>query len=521
MLAEIIHIQAPGGARWVIGSIALFHTAVASLSIGFAFIVTCMQLAAWRRKDNRYDLMAKKVQLWHVCMYNIGTINAIGLVFALSGLYPQFWSQIFVEFFWSIMIEEFLFFLLATTITFHYFFWDKLWGHKRLQILTGALLTPLFFLQFFIINGMGGFMVTPGATESSLSLWGGTVNILGWSFKPFYNPTFLMLTLHRTLANFSYGGFIVAGALGVKMYFTQRPKVRDAYRSASEMAFGLGLVALLGLPVVGYFYAHALHLDPEGNIAYVNLMWGKGDIVAGGIDWWWLKHVIVAAMVGMGLAYAWQANKRNGKSTLASVLIACIAVFYLMFYIAMGAVMTWFFFWMMLLAAVAAALLARHLAGRHADGSGQAVWVLLAILSFATVMLGGYSREAARARFVDATGKEAPIVGGIDPNRYAHYDDIYVKPERQKSPGPMTMVLEMPDYVKAMAPRQTEPAPTPGDMPALITRACSICHTLERMHNFRGKDWGLVVHRMRAYGAPVTVEEAAEMAEHLKAGKPY
>jgi len=111
-------LQFPGGAKFSIGFLALFHTAVASLAIGFAFVVTLLQIIAYRYKDNRHDLLAKKVQLWHVCIYNIGTINAIGLVFALSGLFPQFWSQIFVHFFWTMILEELLFFMLATTLTF-------------------------------------------------------------------------------------------------------------------------------------------------------------------------------------------------------------------------------------------------------------------------------------------------------------------------------------------------------------------------------------------------------------------
>ncbi len=200
-------IQFPGGAKWSIGFLGIFHVAVGSLAIGFAFIVTVLQLVAYFRKDNRYDLLAKRVQLWHVCIYNIGTINAIGLVFALSGLYPQFWSQIFTQFFWTLVVEETLFFMLATTLTFHYFFWDHMWGHKKLHIFMGSLLTPFFFLQFFIINGMGAYMLTPAFAKGQASLWSGTRGILGWDMLAFYNPSFLMLTLHRTAANFAYAGF--------------------------------------------------------------------------------------------------------------------------------------------------------------------------------------------------------------------------------------------------------------------------------------------------------------------------
>ena len=207
-------IQSPGGAKFAIGFLGLFHTSVASLAIGFAFVVTVLQIVAYRRRDNQYDRLAKRIQLWHVCIYNIGTINAIGLVFALSGLYPQFWTQIFTQFFWTIIIEEVLFFMLATTITLHYFFWDTMWGHKKLHIFLGSLLTPFFFMQFYIINGMGAYMLTPGFSEGQVSQWGGTASITGWDLLAFYNPSFLMLTLHPLRRILPTGRFSWRGSAG-------------------------------------------------------------------------------------------------------------------------------------------------------------------------------------------------------------------------------------------------------------------------------------------------------------------
>jgi cytochrome bd-type quinol oxidase subunit 1 len=225
-------IQSPGGAKFAIGFLGLFHISVASLAIGFAFVVTALQIVGYRRKENQYDRLAKRIQLWHVCIYNIGTINAIGLVFALSGLYPQFWSQIFVQFFWTIIVEEVLFFMLATTLTLHYFFWDTMWGHKKLHIFLGSLMTPFFLMQFYIINGMGAYMLTPGFSEGQVSQWSGTAAITGWDFLAFYNPSFLMLTLHRSAVNVAYGGFFVAGACGLLLYLSKRGR---AFRLISHL----------------------------------------------------------------------------------------------------------------------------------------------------------------------------------------------------------------------------------------------------------------------------------------------
>jgi cytochrome bd-type quinol oxidase subunit 1 len=486
------HIEFPVlGAKWAIGSIALFHTAVASLAIGLAFFVTVAQIVGYIRKERKYDLLAKKIQLIHVCIYNIGTINAIGLVFLLSGLFPQFWSQIFVQFYWSLIVEELLFFLLAATLTFHYFFWDHLWGHKKLHIFLGALLTPLFFLQFYIINGIAGFMLTPGFGEAEASL---STGVLGWDRFGFYNPSFMMLNFHRVFANVAYGSFCAAGLCGIFLYFAKREKIKAFYEDGGLLAFQVAFAAFLSLPLVGYFYAHILKYN--ANEAYVNLMWGRGDITAGGVDWWWLKHICVAAMLGICLAFFRKMSKKQTVFTIPSIMVYSIAIFYLMFYVAMGMVMTWAFFWFMLLFCLGGALLGGHLIKYH-QGSGRGVYLLVAILSFATVMLGGYSREAARPRFED---------------RIAHYDTVFIPEHRQR----YLMIDIDPQDLPLVTPRVEETGPE-----SLIRERCVGCHTLDRVKKYPLDNWTVVVRQMEAYGLKLTNQESRQIIDHLKSQSPY
>jgi hypothetical protein len=487
-------LEVPGiSAKWVIGFFGLSHTAVASLAIGMAFLVTVAQIVAYRQQDRRYDLMAKRIQLIHVCIYNIGTILAIGLVFALSGLFPQFWSQIFVHFFWTLISEEFLFFLLATTLTFHYFFWDQLWGHKKLHIALGAMLTPLFLLQFYIINGIGAFMLTPGFREAEVSMRTG---IVGWDMAAFYNPSFLMLTFHRAFANVAYGGFVVAALCGVMLYTTRREKMVSYYEDGGRLAFGVGFMAFLSLPIIGYFYAHMLM--KHANEAYVNLMWGKGDIIAGGVDWWWVKHLCVATILGASIRHFHGTSREESALPVPRIFVYAVGVFYFTFYAAMGMVMTWAFFWWMLTAAISGAFIAGHLR-KSADGSPRGVYLLIGILSFATVMLGGYAREASRPRFE---------------NRISAHDKVYVPEER----APYLMVEIDPSDLPARPPI---PAPEVEKAVVLIRRNCSGCHTLDRVKKYEPGDWSIIVEQMRAYGLKITNDEADAISAHLKSGEPY
>ena len=481
------------GAKWTIGFFGLAHTGVGSLAIGIAFFVTVAQVVAYRTGDRRYDLMAKRAQLLNVCIYNIGTILAVGLIFSLSGLFPQFWSQIFVHMFWPLIVEEWLFFLLAATITFHYFFWEHMWGHKRLHILLGSMLTPLFILQVYIINAMGSFMLTPGFREAEVSLRTG---ILGWDPQMFYNPSMLMLNLHRAFANVAYGSFIIAAICGGMLYLTRREKMKGYYEDGGRLAFGTGFLAFLSLPIIGYFYAHVLR--NYANEAYVNLMWGKGDIIAGGIDWWWTKHLIVAVMVGGTIRYFHATSKKDSALPVPSLFVYTVGTFYLMFYLAMGMVMTWAFFFWMLTAAIAGAYLVGHLV-KSSGGSARGVYLLIGILSFATVTLGGYAREAARPRFVD---------------RIAAHDKVYVPEERQ----PYLMVDVDPATIP---PAPEKPAVEVDKGVILIRRNCTGCHTLERVKYYKLKDWDLIVKQMRGYGLKISNDEADTISDYLRSGKPY
>ena len=400
------------GAKGAIAFFGLFHTSVASMSIGTAFVVTICQIVGYKTGIRFYDQFAKRAQLFHVCIYNVGTINAIGLVFALSGLYPQFWEQLFTHFFWALIVEEFLFLLLATTLTFHYFFWDKLWGHKKLHIFLGAMLTPLFLLQMYLINALGGFMLTPGfAEEGVVSQF---ASVLGYDTRVIYNPSFLMLQLHRTFANISYAGFLLAGWCGYNLLRKRTDQIRRKYYElAGRLAFYTAFAAFLASPIIGYFYSWVLKYHAEE--AFWNLMIGAGDIVKGGIDLWWVKQVFVMILMGMTIVFYKRQDRLKRPFSLPAVMVYSVATFYFIFYLAMGLVMTWRFFWWMLVSAVGAGALAWLLLKLNKE-SGKLVFVFVGFASFMTVILGGWSREAARPRFE---------------NRISHYDYIYVEDERQ------------------------------------------------------------------------------------------
>ncbi|MBW7988734.1 MAG: hypothetical protein FVQ84_01750 [Planctomycetes bacterium] len=170
--------------------------------------------------------------------------------------------------------------------------------------------------------------------------------------------------------------------------------------------------------------------------------------------------------------------------------------------------MTWLFFWGSLAAAVLAGLLGTHLLNRH-SGSGRAIFILMGILSFLTVCLGGYVREASRPRFISPSGER---LAGF--NRIASYDKIY-HPEERAENIRINMVRGKPPYADDLPRRPERPALKPETVADLVSYKCISCHTLERVHKYKHSDLGRVVGRMRAYGMRLTDEEMQKIVTYL------
>jgi hypothetical protein len=302
-----------------------------------------------------------------------------------------------------------------------------------------------------------------------------------------------MLQIHRSLANISYAGFFMAGWCGIRLYLTKEHQKKNYYEDCGRLCFYIAFTALLSLPIIGYFYSHVL--KNYASEAFWNLMLGRGDVYVGGIDTWWLKQILVAAMLGASIAYFRRLSRSKTPYSLPGIMVYSIAGFYLMFYMAMGMIMTWAFFWWMFAFALGSAFLSWHMINYH-KGSGRSLYLFMGILAFFTVMLGGYSREASRPRFV---------------NRISHYDKIYIPEERQ----PYLMVPVKPEDIKKI------PSPKPVGAAELIQRRCTGCHTLNRVRAYPKDDWDRIVRLMRIYGTKLSDEEAKQITEHIKEGNPY
>ena len=133
----------------------------------------------------------------------------------------------------------------------------------------------------------------------------------------------------------------------------------------------------------------------------------------------------------------------------------------------------------------------------------------MGILSFFTVLLGGYVREASRPRFLSPSGER---IKGF--NRIAAYDNIY-RPEERAGNVSMGMLRGEPDYIEEVRGRPQQPPIKPETVEGLISSRCISCHTLERAFRPQGPSWDRVIGRMQAYGMRSTPEERHKIVQYM------
>jgi hypothetical protein len=199
-------------------------------------------------------------------------------------------------------------------------------------------------------------------------------------------------------------------------------------------------------------------------------------------------------MIGGCVGYfARQSRDTMSRFFLPKTLVYAVAAFYIVFYLAMGMVMTWAFFWWMLACGVGAGVLTRVWM-RIDKGSARVVYLMMGLLAFGTVLSGGWSRESSRPRFVD---------------RNIAFNEIYVPSQQQQF------------LLVDVDPADVPPPPPLPQAVQLIRNNCIGCHDLNRSRNYRRDDWGRVVPLMVEYGAGLNEEQQRVVIDYLNAGKAY
>ncbi|MEZ4999938.1 MAG: cytochrome ubiquinol oxidase subunit I [Bacteroidales bacterium] len=244
------------GGSLLIAIIAIIHVVLAHLAVGGGLFLVLTERKA-HLTGNRGLLDYVKSHTWFFLLITmvLGGVTGVGIWFIISLVQPEATSLLIHQFVFGWAIE-WVFFIgeIVALLIYHYRF-DKM--SPRNHMIIGWLYFIFAWLSLFIINGILGFMLTPGKWVETGSFWHG-----------FFNPSFLPSLIFRTSI-----AIIIAGVFGlVTAAFNKDDSVRKAvFRSCAKWMYAP--VAVLFLAGIYYTsvisdesFSNLFHFNPESSL---------------------------------------------------------------------------------------------------------------------------------------------------------------------------------------------------------------------------------------------------------------
>jgi cytochrome bd ubiquinol oxidase subunit I len=263
-LAGELPSSAPQGrnivaAQVAIGSLFSLHILIAGLVSGAGELAPAIEFLGFVRQRRVYDRLAHGLGRFMTLYFSISSTIAILLITVLLvGFWGHFWTTMVTIGWWPLFIEAWTFVLQVSLAYLWYYSWDALRGFKALHMAIGGLLAIASFLQVYMIDVIASYMLTPTNPQNPIRL--------------VLNPTSYPLTVHRTIGNLAYIGFVI-GAFSAIRFLRARTTEEKAFYDWSG-SFGLlwGIGMTLLQPTVGYSYAKEVQLHAYGS--WYKMMFG-------------------------------------------------------------------------------------------------------------------------------------------------------------------------------------------------------------------------------------------------------
>jgi mono/diheme cytochrome c family protein len=217
------------GGGVLIAVVAILHVVVSHFAVGGGLVMAVLETAAVKRNDRPLrDLVKRSSMILLLLSTVFGAISGVGIWFTIGVVHPAATSSLIHTFVWA-WATEWAFFLLEVVTALA---WVATWGKvsPRTHLLLIWLYAFAAFMSLVVIQGILGFMLTPGTYPKTFSFWDG-----------FLNPTYLPGILFRT------GACVLLGAAWMAFAALREPD-RNARARLSRI---LGAAGALGIGVAG------------------------------------------------------------------------------------------------------------------------------------------------------------------------------------------------------------------------------------------------------------------------------
>ncbi len=285
------------GGGLLIAIIAIAHVFIAHLAVGGGLFLVLTEMKAFRANDNQLmDYVKRHTWFFLLLTMVFGGITGVGIWFIISLVNPAATSSLIHNFVFG-WATEWVFFIgeITALLIYHYRFGKM---DTKAHIRIGWLYFIFAWLSLFVINGIIGFMLTPGKWITTQNFWHG-----------FFNPSFLPSLIFRTGI-----AFTIAGVFGlVTAAFTKdRNFQKRLYRYCAKWIYLPVIVVILS----GFYYVYTI---PES--AFHNIFKYNPASVTYIRLFFWASILVVT----LGLLFVWQAPSKIQNTGVLLILVFAFA----------------------------------------------------------------------------------------------------------------------------------------------------------------------------------------------------
>jgi mono/diheme cytochrome c family protein len=227
------------GGGLLIAIIAITHVFVSHFAVGGGLYLIFAELKGYR-EDNQaiLDFTKGHARFFLLLTMVFGSISGVGIWFIVSLVSPSGVSLLIHNYVFG-WAAEWVFFLTEIVAAFVYFY---TFGRmdRDTHIKVGWVYFISAWLSLFLINGIIGFMLTPGDWLTDHNFWSG-----------FFNPTFFPSLFFR-----SFIAFLMAGVFA--LLTTSFLKDAVLHRTMTLFSGKWALTSLFGSLLSGYWYLAVL-----------------------------------------------------------------------------------------------------------------------------------------------------------------------------------------------------------------------------------------------------------------------
>jgi len=167
-------------------AMAVFHVFISHFAIGGGLYLVVVETGARKRGDlETLGYLKRLSKFFILTSLVLGAITGVGIWFVIGLLNPAATEALIHNFVWAWATEWTFFVVEVAAAIFYYYGWERLSAKNHLIL--GWIYFVAAWLSLVVINGIVGYMLTPGDWLATGDFWDG-----------FFNPTYYSSLWFRT-----------------------------------------------------------------------------------------------------------------------------------------------------------------------------------------------------------------------------------------------------------------------------------------------------------------------------------